>query len=193
MQSLWVRQLQHTNTKPSTCTHTDSYFMRILRAMARSSPSRSCKTNSHEGRCRIRESVPTIQVHTQTHTCLLFSCCWIFTWAAFLSALAAGRENPQEIEGTKKQNHWSDFASFVIWITWQNVMWKTFSRLGRLRCFLTCAQTVNTLLSAKLYSHCLLSAFCIRSFRRSCGVILGCRWHNCVSTSFHSPTKVCVL
>lgn len=57
-------------------------FIRILRAMARSSPSRSCR---------------------------LCSCCWIFTCAAFLSAL-----------------------------------------------------------------DCLLSAFCIRNFRRSCGVILAC-------------------
>lgn len=38
----------HTYQTVHLRTHTEPYFMRILRAMARSSPSRSCKTNTKQ-------------------------------------------------------------------------------------------------------------------------------------------------
>lgn len=104
----------------------------------------------------------------KTHTCRLCSCCWIFTWAALLSALAA-----DQTQNLKR-----------ICIIWQNRSWSVLWR------FSTCAQPWR---SARLYSHCLLSAFCIRNFSRSCGVILGCRWHKCVSTTVQSPAKVWVV
>lgn len=95
------RRSRSLNTEPVSCSSQIAdgplqwaYFIRILRAMARSSPSRSCEIKQKEwvggGGWRTRA---LLFQQNFAHTCRLCSCCWIFTCAAFLSALAAGWTN----------------------------------------------------------------------------------------------------
>lgn len=99
-----------------------SYFMRILRAMARSSPSRSwewhtaAKSERKEGRRRAGRFLFAFCFFQKTAdkaitcTCRLCSCWRIFTWAAFLSALAEGRNR----EGRNKISHMPNAISAVL-------------------------------------------------------------------------------
>lgn len=104
----------HTYQTARSHTHTGSYFMRILRAMARSSPSRSFRKNTQPwGETQDNRVCFSLKTNTQTHTCRLLSCCWTFTCAALLSALAAGEGKYRMLKGAKN--------TFVIFIMWQIV------------------------------------------------------------------------
>ncbi len=73
-----------------------THFMRIFRAIVRRTPSRSCDGRGKYMSVKVKKHLespllPTYRLYTHTFTCRLFSCCWILACAAFLSALAEGK------------------------------------------------------------------------------------------------------
>lgn len=137
MMGQWLTWRTHAHPHPHT------YFMRILRAMARSSPSRSCKISTVLRENRALEvtflSGQNIGGGTHTHTTITPVVC-----VPVVGSLPGLPFYPPCLQN-------------------KGIFRDPYSAEAKRRFHYN--------------SHCLLSAFCIRNLRRSCGVILDCRRH----------------